>query len=208
MLRIIAGSAKGRNLKMPGGGKTRPAMSRVRGSYFNIMAARMPGARFLDLFAGSGSVGIEALSRGASFAVFVDQSPICTRTIRENLTLTRFTEQSTVFTEDCLGFIKRSKLDPFDLVAIDPPYLKGLLDPILKFIPLCRLFHDKTLFMIERQKKDLLNFENRPGLILTDERVFGDTIMTFFRRKPAEENQPPLAEETPPAAVEPEEPPA
>ncbi|HNV72487.1 MAG TPA: 16S rRNA (guanine(966)-N(2))-methyltransferase RsmD [Candidatus Ozemobacteraceae bacterium] len=195
-MRIIGGSAKGRILKMPGGGKTRPAMSRVRGSYFNIIAPRIEESRFLDLFAGSGSVGIEALSRGAAFAVFVDKSPLCTRTIRENLEMTRFLEQSQVFQEDCVGFLKRYTADPFDFVAIDPPYLKGLLDPVLELIPDCSLFHEKTLFMIERQKKDDLHFEKRSRLILTDERNFGDTVLTFFRKRIVEAPPP----ETPPTA--------
>ena len=182
-MRIIGGSAKGRVLKMPGGGKTRPAMSRVRGSYFNIIAPRIEGARFLDLFAGSGSVGIEALSRGASFAVFVDKSSMCTRTIKENLEMTRFSDQSQVFLDDCVGFLKRYQGDPFDFVAIDPPYLKGLLDPVLELIPDSRLFHSGTLFMIERQKKDDLRFPDRPRLRLTDERIFGDTVLTFFRKQ-------------------------
>ncbi len=193
-MRIIGGSAKGRMLKMPGGGKTRPAMSRVRGSYFNIIAPRIEGSRFLDLFAGSGSVGIEALSRGAEFAVFVDKLPLCARTIRENLELTRFTAKAQVFQEDCVAFLKRYKADPFDFVAIDPPYLKGLLDPVLELIPDCPIFHDRTLFMIERQKKDELHFESRPRLELTDERNFGDTVLTFFRKVRTETVSEPVTE--------------
>lgn len=180
-MRVIAGSARGHNLKMPKGGETRPAMDRVKGSLFSILSQRLEGCRFLDLFAGSGSLGIEALSRGAAFAAFVDQSPHCAHTIRENLQHTKLLEKAGIFREDCLSFLKRRELPPFDLVCIDPPYLKGLLDPILERIPECPLFYERTIFIIERQKKDDLKLKDRPCLELLDERLFGDTVLTFFR---------------------------
>ncbi|MDD3147801.1 MAG: 16S rRNA (guanine(966)-N(2))-methyltransferase RsmD [Candidatus Riflebacteria bacterium] len=180
-MRIITGSAKGRHLKMPGGGKTRPAMDKVKGSTFNIIAGLVEDARFLDLFAGSGNLGIEGLSRGGSYAAFVDAARECTRTIKENLEITRLADRGEVFTMDCLKFLQTVDLAPFDIVFIDPPYLKGLLEPLLQFIPRCRMFSTDTLFIIERQKKDVLNFEKMPGCRLVDERVFGDTVITFFR---------------------------
>ena len=180
-MRIITGSAKGRHLKMPGGGKTRPAMDKVKGSTFNIIASLVEDARFLDLFAGSGNLGIEGLSRGGSYAAFVDTSRECTRTIRENLELTRLADRGAVYTMDCLKFVQTVDLPPFDIVFIDPPYLKGLLEPLLKSIPACRIFTPDTLFIIERQKKDQLGLENMPEYRLLDERVFGDTVVTFFR---------------------------
>lgn len=180
-IRISAGSAKGRHLKMPGGGKTRPAMNRVKQSLFSILASRIPNCRFLDLFAGSGSLGIEALSRGASFAVFVDNSRECVRTIKENLELTHFTDRARIYCQDCRKFLARRDLEPFDVVCIDPPYLKGLLPPILDDIATSTLFKSSTIFIIERQKKDELNFAARSYLELLDERIFGDTVLTFFR---------------------------
>lgn len=181
-MRIITGSAKGRKLKMPGGGKTRPAMDKVKGSTFNIIAPIVQDARFLDLFAGSGNLGIEALSRGGSYAAFVDASRECTRTIHENLEITRLGDRAEVFTMDCLKFLKtRSFPEPFRVVFIDPPYLKGLLDPLLDFIPECSFFNEATLFIIERQKKDDIGLAGRPLLIQVDERNFGDTVLTFFK---------------------------
>mgnify|MGYP000891223029 FL=1 len=180
-MRIITGSAKGRRLKMPGGGKTRPAMDKVKGSTFNIIANLVDDARFLDLFAGSGNLGIEALSRGGSYAAFVDASRECTRTIRENLEITSLADKGEVFTMDCLKFLQTVDRPPFDVVFIDPPYLKGLLDPLLQYIPQCPMFSPDTLFIIERQKKDLLGLEKMPAYRLLDERVFGDTVITFFR---------------------------
>lgn len=181
-MRVITGTAKGRKLKMPKGGKTRPAMDKVKGSTFNIIARLVPDSRFLDLFAGSGNLGIEALSRGASFAVFVDASRECTRTIKENLQLTRLEDKASVFTMDCLKFLKKKQFDEiFDVVFIDPPYLKGLLEPLLDYIHQCPWFNKQTLFIIERQKKDEIHLQNRSEYIQTDERNFGDTVLTFFK---------------------------
>ncbi|HEY9072320.1 MAG TPA: 16S rRNA (guanine(966)-N(2))-methyltransferase RsmD [Candidatus Ozemobacteraceae bacterium] len=184
-MRVISGSAKGRQLKMPKGGKTRPAMDRVKSSLFSILAARIPDCRFLDLFAGSGSLGIEALSRGAAFAGFVDMSTDCITAIRENLEMTRLTDRGRTFRMDCLSFLRGRPLEPFDIVCIDPPYLKGLLEPILNELPVCPMFHERTIFIIERQKKDDLGLDRKPALELTDERLFGDTVLTFFRLRPA-----------------------
>jgi 16S rRNA (guanine(966)-N(2))-methyltransferase RsmD len=181
-MRIITGKAKGRRLKMPGGGGTRPAMDKVKGSTFNILAGYVEDSRFLDLFAGSGNLGIEALSRGASYCAFVDASRECTKTIVENLELTRLKEGGEVFTMDCLKFLKTRKYDkPFDIVFIDPPYLKDLLEPILNIIPDCEMFDKKTLFIIERQKRDELGLDKKPLLKQLDERKFGSTIITFFK---------------------------
>jgi len=184
-MRIISGTARGRVLKMPKGGKTRPAMDRVKSSLFSIIAAKIPGSRFLDLFAGSGNIGIEALSRGSEFAAFVDKSAMCCETIMENLQLTKLTEKGMVYREDCLEFIKKRNLPAFQVVAIDPPYLKGFLDPILDVLAKSSMFNETTLFVIERQKKDELEWEKRSDLELIDERCFGDTVLTFFKLSPA-----------------------
>jgi 16S rRNA (guanine(966)-N(2))-methyltransferase RsmD len=188
MLRVLGGSAKGRTLKMPGGGKTRPAMSRVKESLFSILMNRLEGARILDLFAGSGSVGIEALSRGGVFGAFVDTASECVQTIRANLEKTELSDRARVYRDDCLKFIKTRTFDPFDLVFIDPPYLKGLLEPILAALPGSGLFHARTLFIIERQKKDDLTLAQRPALELIDERNYGDTVLTIFKLRAAPES--------------------
>ncbi len=180
-MRVITGSAKGRILKMPGGGQTRPAMDKVKGSTFNIIASLVDGARFLDLFAGSGNLGIEGLSRGGSYGAFVDMSRECAKTIKENLVMCKLDDKAEVFCMDVMKFLQTSTLDPFDIVFIDPPYLKGLLDPILKYIPQCPLFTHDTLFIIERQIKDIIGVENNPDYKLLDERFYGATVCTYFR---------------------------
>ena len=180
-MRVITGSAKGRILKMPSGGKTRPAMDKVKGSTFNIIATLVNNARFLDLFAGSGNLGIEGLSRGGSYGAFVDMSRECAKTIKENLQTCKLDDKGEVFCMDCMKFLQTSNLEPFDIVFIDPPYLKGLLEPILNYIPQCKLFTEDTLFIIERQKKDIIGIESNPKYKLLDERNYGATVLTFFR---------------------------
>ena len=180
-MRVITGSAKGRILKMPSGEQTQQAMEKVKDSTFNIIASLVDGARFLDLFAGSGNLGIEGLSRGGSYGAFVDMSKECARTIKENLQLCKLEDKGEVFCMDCLKFLQTSNLEPFDIVFIDPPYLKGFLDPILKYIPQCSLFTPDTLFIIERQKKDIIGVENNPDYKLLNERNYGATVLTFFR---------------------------
>jgi 16S rRNA (guanine966-N2)-methyltransferase len=200
-MRVITGSARGHTLKMPGGGKTRPAMDMVKGSLFSILGARVPDCRFLDLFAGSGSLGIEALSRGAAWAVFVDTSIDCVKTIQDNLKHTKLTERAKVYRMDCRKFLTHCHEEPFDLVCIDPPYSKGLLAPILDLIPTCPLFTPATRFIIERERKDDLGLPDRPALELLDEREYGATVLTFFRLRPTV--TPGAAPGTPSAETEP-----
>lgn len=179
-MRVITGTARGRRLKMPGGGATRPAMDRVKASLFSILGHRIVGCSFLDLFAGSGSLGIEALSRGADIAIFVDASFQCVKTIKENLSLTKLQDQGKVYRADCLKFLRDNHDTHFDIVCIDPPYSKGLIEPVLDILPSSGAFTSETLFIIERRKRDLLNLHLRPFIRQTDERIFGDTVLTFF----------------------------
>ncbi|MBF0544410.1 MAG: 16S rRNA (guanine(966)-N(2))-methyltransferase RsmD [Candidatus Riflebacteria bacterium] len=183
-MRVIAGIARGHNLKMPKGNQTRPAMDRVKGSLFSILVQRIEGARFLDLFAGSGGLGIEALSRGAEYSAFVDSSSFCIEAIKDNLIHTKLIEKAQIFQEDCLRFIKRSQVKPFDIVCIDPPYSKGHLAPILEILHVCSMFYEKTIFVIERRKKEELNLKERMNLNLIDEREFGETVLTFLKLFP------------------------
>jgi 16S rRNA (guanine966-N2)-methyltransferase len=123
-LRVISGSAKGKKLKAPRGLNTRPITDMIKGALFNVWGARVAGSRLLDLFAGSGSVGIEALSRGAQNVVFVDNSNEAIKTIKENLHNCRFDKMYTICRQDVLqvlGLLNRQG-ERFDLVYIDPPF--------------------------------------------------------------------------------------
>ncbi len=120
-MRIIAGIAKGRKLITLPGDDTRPTTDRVKESVFNIVQFDIEGRDVLDLFSGSGQMGIESLSRGAASATFLDMSPKATEVIRKNLSATGFSDRARVVTGDALGFIGSQK-EKFDLIFLDPPY--------------------------------------------------------------------------------------
>ena len=121
-LRVISGSARGRKLLVPDG-DVRPTLDRVRQAAFNILQHDVPGARFLDLFAGSGANGIEALSRGARRAVFTDSAKACLRIIERNLDTTRLRENATVLQAEIpRDLAKLAPLGPFDIIYLDPPH--------------------------------------------------------------------------------------
>src|SRR5687767_4570099 len=122
-MRIIAGAYKGRNLKSPPSMQVRPTSDRLRETLFNIIAPRIEDARFLDLCAGSGAVGIEALSRGAQYVTFVDRSRRSCRLIEQNVALCRIPEeQYEIYQTTAEDFLRQSKTYPWDIVYIDPPY--------------------------------------------------------------------------------------
>ncbi|UOO36959.1 16S rRNA (guanine(966)-N(2))-methyltransferase RsmD [Oscillospiraceae bacterium CM] len=131
-MRIISGSARGRRLKEPMGQEIRPTTDMVKESVFNIIQFDIEGRRVLDLFAGTGQLGIEALSRGAQSAVFVDQSNDALALVRENLKNAGFMDKATVLKGDALAFLHHA--GPFDLIFIDPPYGVGLVGKALDII--------------------------------------------------------------------------
>ncbi len=132
-MRVIAGSAKGHNLKTPPGLNTRPTTDKVRGSIFSMLMNDICGRNALDLFAGSGALGIEALSRGAETCVFVDISRESVNVIKENLVHTKLLEKARVIGGNSLDFLKSCK-SGFNLIFLDPPYHKGLARAALKII--------------------------------------------------------------------------
>lgn len=127
-MRVISGSARGLKLKTPVGLNTRPTLDRIKESLFNIIASDLYEADFLDLFSGSGSIGIEALSRGASSAVFVDDNRKSTDVIKDNLNFTRLGERAQIMNSDFSSALVRLKdmQKDFDIVFMDPPYGSGL----------------------------------------------------------------------------------
>ncbi len=133
LMRIITGSARGRRLITPEGLDVRPTPEKVKEALFSALQFDIEGRRILDLFAGSGQLGIEALSRGAACATFVDSSPVSIKTIEKNLSSSSLTENAKVVKTDYSTFCASSR-DTFDIVFLDPPYDKGLLLPAIKSV--------------------------------------------------------------------------
>lgn len=132
-MRVITGSARGRRLKELEGAETRPTADRVKEGMFSILQFDIEGRRVLDLFAGTGQLGIEALSRGAASAVLVDKRDDAVKLIRENLKITALEDRARVVTADSLEFLN-TRQEPFDLIFLDPPYESGLLETALERI--------------------------------------------------------------------------
>ncbi|MGI5957926.1 MAG: 16S rRNA (guanine(966)-N(2))-methyltransferase RsmD [Massiliimalia sp.] len=129
-MRVIAGEVKGRRLKTLDGLDVRPTTDKVKESLFSIIQFDLPGCRFLDLFSGSGQIGIEALSRGAEYAVFNDQSREAQAVIKENLTTVGLFKKSRVISMDAQAYLKSTK-DVFDIIFLDPPYHHEILPAVL-----------------------------------------------------------------------------
>lgn len=151
-MRVIAGSARSLPLKTVPGTGTRPTTDRIKETLFNMLMPYVPGARFLDLFAGSGAIGIEALSRGASFACFAEKDRKAAACIRENLRFTGLSGRASVLESDVFLAIDRLEnagTAPFDIVFMDPPYREGLEGAVLQRLRESPLVTKDTLFIAE-----------------------------------------------------------
>ena len=150
-MRVIAGRARSIRLVTPEGWDTRPTTDRIKETLFNILQPYLPGASFLDLYAGSGGIGIEAVSRGAAQAVLVDNSRRAVRCIEENITKTRFQAECRVMNTEVLTAIRRLDAEGqrFDVIFMDPPYGKGLGFETLAALRKSRLVHGDTLLVLE-----------------------------------------------------------
>jgi len=182
-MRIIAGSARGRTIQAPKGDQTRPTLDRVRESLFGILQMKTPGSRVLDLFAGSGSLGLEALSRGAEYALFNDRDGKCCAVIRQNLQQLRFSDRAVVLQLDAMRAIERIKEDEaFDIVFLDPPYREGGLSAAEALFRSGCVAEDGIL-VLEHDGKEPP--EGISGLMERyDLRRYGDVGLAFFRHDP------------------------
>jgi 16S rRNA (guanine966-N2)-methyltransferase len=178
-MRVIAGEAKGRRLKMVSGSSTRPIGERVKEALFSILGDRVEGARFLDLYAGTGSVGIEALSRGARSAVFVERQRQAVSTIRDNLTLTGLKDRARVVSGDALSFLRREDLEAFDLIYVAPPQYKGLWAKALLALESTDLLGPGGLVIVQIYPKEYQELE-LTSLRLVDQRKYGSTMLCFY----------------------------
>lgn len=181
-IHVIAGTAKGRALKLVPGDTTRPIMARVKEALFSILGGALQDASVLDLYAGTGSVGIEALSRGAASALFVERDGFAVRVIEENLKTTGFSAKGTVRRADVRDFLRRPAVQPFEIVYIAPPQYKGLWRETLTLLD-SRPDHiapdGLVVVQIDPNEKEALTLTT---LIPYDERRYGHTLLWFFER--------------------------
>ena len=155
-MRIITGKAKGIRLKTLEGNLTRPTAERVKEAIFSMIQFDLEGREVLDLFAGSGQMGLEAVSRGAKCAIFVDKSKDALRIIEDNVTKTKLGAECTVKQSDCMEYIRRNRGRKFDIIFLDPPYASGLYQPILLALAEYDLLKPTTMIICEGDTEELL----------------------------------------------------
>lgn len=181
-MRVIAGEAKGRKLKMVPGSGTRPITDRVKENLFNLIQWEVPGSKFLDLFAGTGSVGIEALSRGATRAVLLDTSRPAIAVIHANLQHCRLDGRAQVLRTDALSFLANDPKESFDLIYIAPPQYKGIWIKALRALearPGWLTEGGLAIAQIHPKEYEAQELEN---LELVDQRTYGSTMLCLYGR--------------------------
>lgn len=183
-MRIVGGDFRGRSIVAPKGMSTRPTTDRTRESLFNILMSRedieLLGARVIDLFAGSGALGFEAISRGADFCLFVETASAARAAIRNNQESLGLTGKTRIHRRSAtnLGDKPVGLGGPFTLAFLDPPYDEGLIEPALVALQQGRWLAQNAVCVIEQAKSETA--PSVQGYVITDERIFGDTIVRFM----------------------------
>ena len=179
-MRVITGKARGIALKTPDGMATRPTADRVKEALFSIIQFEVPAARVLDLFGGTGQLGIEALSRDAKSAVFVDEREDACRLIRENLKRTKLEQQGRVIRSDYMAYLKTCR-DKFDIILLDPPYAEVFLENSLKMITEIDILQSGGIIVAERPLGKELPWDF-PGYSRSKDYKYGKTLITIYRK--------------------------
>ena len=179
-MRVISGKARGVQLKTPEGLTTRPTADRVKEALFSIIQFDIPGARVLDLFGGTGQLGLEALSRGAVSAVFVDAGEPACRIIRENIKRTKMESQATVVRSDYMAYLNRCN-QQFDFIFLDPPYAEVFLENALKRITEIDILASGGIIVTERPTGKELPWEFE-GYVRSKDYKYGNTLLTLYRK--------------------------
>jgi 16S rRNA (guanine966-N2)-methyltransferase len=186
---VVGGAVRGRKLRVPPGKDVRPTQDRVREALFSILGDTVEGSIVLDAFAGSGALGIEALSRGAERAVFCDEKPECIHAIQENLRKCELDGRAVVLRTrlpEGLARVRETVAEPCDLVFLDPPYGAEEKGRILEELHRFALLKERARIVFEHARKD--PFACVPAcFVLETERRYGDTLLTFLNYQPGDE---------------------
>ena len=179
-MRVITGKARGVALKTPDGLHTRPTADRVKEALFSIIQFDIHGAKVLDLFGGTGQLGIEALSRDAASAVFVDEREDACKLIKENLKRTRLEQSARVVRSDYLSFLNSCR-EKFDIILLDPPYAEIFLENSLKRITEIDILQSGGIIVCERPLEKELSW-SFPGYSRSKDYKYGKTLLTLYRK--------------------------
>ncbi|MFY9269122.1 MAG: 16S rRNA (guanine(966)-N(2))-methyltransferase RsmD [Candidatus Manganitrophaceae bacterium] len=178
-MRINSGTLKGRQLHAPPGLAVRPTSDKVKQALFNILSARIEGAVFLDLYAGTGSVGIEALSRGAKQVFFVEKNREPIEYLKRNLSFPSFQDRFLCFCTDAVTFLKRDEGIPFDIAFLDPPYEGNEIEKTLPLLGEDDMITDGGRVIVQHFHKKALP-EQTGKLKLSKKYTYGDTLLSFY----------------------------
>ena len=179
-MRVITGKARGVVLKTPDGMQTRPTTDRVKEALFSIIQFEIPGCRVLDLFGGTGQLGIEALSRGAKSATFVDASDAACKLIKENLKRTKLESDAKVIRSDYMDYLRRCR-ETFDVIFLDPPYAEVFLENSLNCITEIDILQTTGIIVTERPLEKELPWDF-PGFTRSKDYKYGKTLITLYRK--------------------------
>lgn len=187
-MRVIAGSAKRAQLKTLDGMDTRPTTDRIKETLFNMIAPGLYDCIFLDLFSGSGGIGIEALSRGAKEAVFVEQNPKAMECIKYNLKTTRLEGKALTLTKDVMTALYQLEGEKtFDYIFMDPPYYQGLEEKVLHYLKDSELVYDDTLLIVEAAKETDFSYVEEYGYEIIKIKEYKTNKHVFLERAGKEE---------------------
>ena len=179
-MRVITGTARGAKLKTLDGLATRPTSDRVKEAIFNIIQFDIEGRRVLDLFAGSGQLAIEALSRGAGYAVLTDQNAAAVKVIKENLKKTKLDQRASVFQADYLSYLSTTR-ETFDIIFLDPPYAENFLEKALQKISEIDILSEGGIIVCERSREKVLP-ATVGQLICSKDYCYGKTAVNLYTR--------------------------
>ena len=181
-MRVIAGSARSLLLKTPAGMNTRPTTDRIKETLFNVLQNDVPGAVFVDLCAGSGQIGIEALSRGADKAYFIENDASAVKCVEDNLKHTGFLDKSVVLKQDAVTAVSYGIREAADIIFADPPYGKGTDEQILAAAAKSKAVTADTLIVIEEEKNRVFSFATDLGFVIIKEKVYKTNKHVFLKK--------------------------
>lgn len=182
LMRVITGSAKGKKLKEVPGSITRPITDRAKEALFSILGEWVAGTRMLDLFGGTGGVGIEALSRGGAHVTFIEKATAAARTIHENLRLTQLADRATVIKGDAFKFLRAEQLEPFDIIYVAPPQYQALwLKALMMIDARPHLLTQDGIVIVQIYPKEFEDV-SLDHLVLYDQRKYGSVLLCFYEK--------------------------
>lgn len=185
-MRVIAGSRRGMTLAAVPGEETRPTADRVKEATFNVIQDHIVDANVLDVFAGTGAIGIEALSRGARSCLFIEQNPAAIKVLRKNISKARFEDLSEIRVGESLSVLKGlSNREKFDIIYLDPPYAAGLYERALTLIANKHMLSENGIIIVEAAKNTLFSCIDKVFLTYKT-KTYGDTSVTYFTQKHGE----------------------